>query len=112
MPRFHVTRRSFALFAAAALAAQLGAVAQATEAWPSKPIRIIVPNPPAGPSDIAIRPLAAAVQKVLQQPDVRQRLEQMGNSVRLESPAQFKQTVHDNRLKWAEVVKAAHISIQ
>ena len=68
MPRFHVTRRSFALFATAALATQLGAVAQATEAWPSKPIRIIVPNPPAGPSDSAIRPLAAAVQKVLGQP--------------------------------------------
>ena len=49
---------------------------------------------------------------MLQQPEVKQRLEQMGNTVRLENPEQFKQTVHDNRLKWAEVVKAAHISIQ
>ena len=69
MPRFHVARRTLAMFATAAvLAAQFGVAAQAADNWPNKPIRIIVPNPPAGPSDIAIRPLAAAVQKVLGQP--------------------------------------------
>jgi hypothetical protein len=35
----------------------------------------------------------------------------MGNTIRLESPEQFKATVHANRLKWAEVVKAANVSI-
>ena len=53
----------------------------------------------------------AAVQQVLQMPDIRARLEGAGNTVRLESPEQFKATVHANRLKWAEVVKAANISI-
>lgn len=52
---------------AALLASPWWAAAQAADAWPSKPIRIIVPNPPAGPSDIAIRPIAAAVQGVLGQ---------------------------------------------
>ena len=50
------------------LAPALPTAAHATQNWPLKPIRIIVPNPPAGPSDIAIRPLAAAVQKALGQP--------------------------------------------
>ena len=67
---------------------------------------------PKGTDATIVSKLNAAVQKVLQQPEVKQRLEQMGNTVRLENPEQFKQTVHDNRLKWAEVVKAAHISIQ
>jgi tripartite-type tricarboxylate transporter receptor subunit TctC len=31
--------------------------------------------------------------------------------VRIETPEQFKKTVHANRVKWAEVVKAANISI-
>lgn len=53
----------------------------------------------------------AAVQQVLQMPDIRAKLEGAGNTVRLESPEQFKATVHANRLKWAEVVKAANISI-
>ena len=52
--------------AAIAVMALAGAV-QAAD-WPkAKPIRIIVPNPPAGPSDIAIRPLAAAAQAALGQ---------------------------------------------
>ncbi|MEG1733513.1 MAG: tripartite tricarboxylate transporter substrate binding protein [Comamonas sp.] len=69
MPCFRMTRRALGMLGAASLlAAQWGAVAHASDAWPAKPIRIIVPNPPAGPSDIAIRPLAAAVQKVLGQP--------------------------------------------
>ena len=52
---------------AALLAGPWWAAAQAVDAWPSKPIRIIVPLSPAGPSDIAIRPIAAAVQGVLGQ---------------------------------------------
>ena len=59
-----------ALRIAAAVALTLPALhaAHAAETWPSKAIRIIVPNPPAGPSDLSIRPLAAAVQKALGQP--------------------------------------------
>lgn len=57
----------FKTLAVAALGA--GSLAQAADNnWPkAKPIRIIVPNPPAGPSDISIRPIAAAVQAALGQ---------------------------------------------
>lgn len=54
----------------------------------------------------------AAVQQALQQPEIRERLESTGNSLRLESPEQFKQTVHNNRKSQAEIVKAANIVIQ
>lgn len=56
--------------------------------------------------------LNAAVQQALQQPEIRERLESTGNSLRLESPEQFKQTVHSNRKSQAEIVEAAHIVIQ
>lgn len=54
----------------------------------------------------------AAMQQALQQPEIRERLESTGNSLRLESPEKFKQTVHDNRKSQAEIVKAANIVIQ
>jgi len=55
--------------------------------------------------------LNAAVRAVLSQPEVRERFESQGNTVRIETPAQFRKTVHDNRRKWAEVARAAKISI-
>ena len=63
------------------------------------------------PAPIAAK-INAAVQQALQQPEIRSRLESTGNSLRLESPEQFKQTVHNNRKTQAEIVKAAHIVIQ
>ncbi len=42
------------------------AMAQTT--WPEKPIRIIVPLPPGGPSDIVLRGAAEKMQVVLKQP--------------------------------------------
>ena len=53
-----------------------------------------------------------AVRTVLQMPEIRTKLESAGNTIRLETPEQFKATVHANRLKWAEVVKQANISIE
>ncbi|HEY2256364.1 MAG TPA: tripartite tricarboxylate transporter substrate binding protein [Variovorax sp.] len=42
--------------------------AHADEPWPqARPIRIVVPLPPGGPSDIVLRPMAAAMQKTLGQ---------------------------------------------
>lgn len=66
---------------------------------------------PKGTDPAVVAKLNAAVRQVLQQPELKARLEGMGNTARLETPEQFKATVHANRLKWAEVVKAAGVSI-
>ncbi len=58
-------RRS--LLAATAL---LPGVALAQGAWPSRPMRIIVPFPPGGLADLLARPLAARLQATLGQPVV------------------------------------------
>jgi len=52
------------------------------------------------------------IEEVLLLPQVRGRFEAQGNTLRIESPAQFKQTVHDNRIKWAKVVEEANIRLQ
>jgi tripartite-type tricarboxylate transporter receptor subunit TctC len=59
-----ITRRLW-LITALALAAPF---ALAQTAWPEKPIRIIVPLPPGGPSDIVLRGAAEKMQSVLKQP--------------------------------------------
>ncbi|CAN7215130.1 tripartite tricarboxylate transporter substrate binding protein [Variovorax paradoxus] len=66
---------------------------------------------PKGTDAQIVDKLNAAVKAVLEQPEIRERFESQGNTVRIESPAQFKKTVHDNRVKWAEVARAANISI-
>ena len=50
------------------IAALLPALAQAQEAWPTKPVSMIVAFPPGGVADIVGRPLAVAMEKTLKQP--------------------------------------------
>lgn len=52
------------LGAMAALTVSFGAMAQT---WPSKPITMVVPWPPGGPTDIGARPLAKGMQEELGQ---------------------------------------------
>ena len=66
---------------------------------------------PKGTDPAIVAKLNAAVRQVLQQPEVKGKLDSMGNTVRLETPDQFRATVKANRQKWAEVVKAANVSI-
>ncbi|MEO8058256.1 MAG: tripartite tricarboxylate transporter substrate binding protein [Burkholderiales bacterium] len=54
------------LAAALALAATQGLHAQST--WPDKPVRIVVPLPPGGPSDIVLRTAIEKMQPILKQP--------------------------------------------
>jgi len=56
------------VFAVLAIAAALPAAAQ--DAYPSRPLTMIVPFPPGGVADIVGRPLAAAMEKTLKQPVV------------------------------------------
>ena len=59
----------------AALAAAFAALAAATlappalaQAWPSKPLHIIVPYPPGGSSDIIARAISKPLSEALKQP--------------------------------------------
>jgi tripartite-type tricarboxylate transporter receptor subunit TctC len=68
-------RPGLAFFAAATLATfacVLPAAAQTggPAAWPEKPIRVVLPFPPGGPSDIVMRQAAEKMQAALKQPIV------------------------------------------
>jgi tripartite-type tricarboxylate transporter receptor subunit TctC len=66
---------------------------------------------PKGTDPAVVAKLNGAVRQVLQTPEIRTKLESAGNTVRVETPEQFRATVKANRAKWAEVVKAANITI-
>lgn len=53
---------------AATLLLGLSAFHASAQSWPERPMRVIVPLPPAGPSDIVLRGAAARVQEILKQP--------------------------------------------
>jgi tripartite-type tricarboxylate transporter receptor subunit TctC len=58
-------RHHLKALAALAAAAALSPLAQAQDAWPSKPIRFIVPYPPGGPTDLMARLLQPELQSRL-----------------------------------------------
>jgi tripartite-type tricarboxylate transporter receptor subunit TctC len=66
---------------------------------------------PKGTDARIVDKLNTALRSVLEQPDILEKFESQGNTVRIETPAQFRKTVHENRVKWAEVAKAANVSI-
>lgn len=66
---------------------------------------------PKGTDPAVVAKLNGAIRTVLQTAEVKAKLESQGNAVRIETPEQFRVTVRNNRAKWAEVVKAANISI-
>ncbi|MDP2065625.1 MAG: tripartite tricarboxylate transporter substrate binding protein [Burkholderiaceae bacterium] len=65
--------------AAASLAFPLGALAQAD--YPSKPVRIIVPFPPGGTSDVMGRMLADELTKILKQPFIIENIGGAGGTI-------------------------------
>ena len=62
------TRRSALVHSAAALAALALPRRAFAQAFPSKPIKIIVPFPPGGPADTAVRIPQPSLEKALGQP--------------------------------------------
>jgi len=58
-----------------------------------------------------VNKINAAVKFALEQPAVRDRLVQLGNTPRWESPEQFRATVKADRAKWAAVVKQVGATI-
>lgn len=71
-PMARLTRRKVAVVAAAgALVGLCGLPAQAqetTDSWPNRPLRIIVPNPPGGTSDVLGRLLGKELSEAFKQP--------------------------------------------
>lgn len=67
---------------------------------------------PKGMDPALVQKINAAATQALQNPDVAKRLTSTGNTIHVSSPEKFRQTVHDNRTKWAEIVKAAGVTIQ
>jgi tripartite-type tricarboxylate transporter receptor subunit TctC len=66
-----ISRRPFlAALSALAATASFGPAAHAQTAWPTKPVRIVVPFPAAGTTDILARALAPELQRVFGQPFV------------------------------------------
>jgi len=63
-------RRTLAAFGAACASAALPGVARAQGAWPSKPVRFIVPFPPGGSTDLMAREVAQGVSAAIGQPVV------------------------------------------
>ncbi len=53
-----------------AAVAQVAAMTASAQAWPDKPIHVIVSWPPGGPSDIVLRMVAEKMQSTLKQPIV------------------------------------------
>jgi tripartite-type tricarboxylate transporter receptor subunit TctC len=65
----NLARRSFLQFAGAAASAFLApGPAAAAQTWPVRPVTLIVPYPPGGPTDVLARVLAEQMRGVLGQP--------------------------------------------
>jgi tripartite-type tricarboxylate transporter receptor subunit TctC len=82
---FRRTFTGFALIAAAGAALPWAATAQTD--WPTKPIKLIVPFPPGGTSDVMGRMVADELAKVLKQPVVVENLGGAGGVIGTERGA-------------------------
>ncbi len=67
---------------------------------------------PTGVPAAAVQTLSAAMREVMQQPDVRKRLLELGTEPRASTPAEMAAVFRTDTGKWAQVIKQAGIKIQ
>lgn len=67
---------------------------------------------PKGMDPALTKRINEAVAKALQEPEVAKRFVSTGNTIRVSTPEEFRELVHENRKKWAEVVKTAGLTPQ
>ena len=84
------SKNPWGLAALAAAALLAGAPVAAQEAYPSKPITMVVPFPPGGVADIAARPVAEAMGRYLKQPIVIENKAGAGGGVGMSQVAKAK----------------------
>ena len=73
---------------AMAIVASVGLSTAHAQSWPSKPVRIIVPFPPAGTTDIVARSLGVELQKMWGQPVIIENRAGAGGNVGAEAVRQ------------------------
>ncbi|MBA3478050.1 MAG: tripartite tricarboxylate transporter substrate binding protein [Lautropia sp.] len=67
---------------------------------------------PKGMDPQVVERINSAVRQALETPEVRQKLVATGNTVRIETPADFAATVRKDRVRWAELVRAIGVTIE
>ena len=66
---------------------------------------------PKGMDPKVVERINGAVKQVLEMPEIASKLIGAGNTVRIETPQQFRETVKNDRAHWAKVVKQVGVTI-
>jgi tripartite-type tricarboxylate transporter receptor subunit TctC len=66
---------------------------------------------PKGMDPKVVERINGAVKQVLELPEIASKLISAGNTVRIETPQQFRETVRNDRAHWAKVVKQVGVTI-
>lgn len=66
---------------------------------------------PAGTPPEIVNRLNREIRKILQSPEMQQRVAELGVDIRVSSPEEFEHFMSDETRRWGRIIKAAHIRI-